>query len=431
MCATQPPSADRLHLELRVHLALGGIYAEHRAFSSADCGRAYSRALELCREIGDAREIFAALSGMGSFEITRGNLSRSRELAEECLQLAAQQTSRPPFIMGHLLLGGTLFLGGHFTTARWHLEKAIHLYEEDRSSRKGKQVMYVQDQKATGLCYLGLGLTIMGHLDAGLEAAREGVRHARALGAMHALNFSLCYLAGVHHFRREATEALQCATESLELSRAQGFASWRGASQMVRGEALMQLGAIDEGFAEIVAGVNAHSDMDAISYLSFSVSVRIRGLLTTGRFDEALEAVEEGLSTSEQREERFYLAELLRLKGEALSMTGQPFEAERWLRQAIAVASQQEAKLFELRSVVSLCRLLEPDTRSTVVRDLLKPACSWFAAKDVVPDLVEARNLIASIRRAVDKARPRQRTCAWNASLRELSRSAVNALTVT
>ena len=323
LCTTPPTSRDRLRLELRVHLALGGIYAEHRAFSSAECGRAYSRALELCRELGDAPQIFAALSGMGSFEITRGNLPRSRALAEECLRLASQQTSRPPFIMGHLLLGGTLFLGGHFTTARWHLEEAIRLYEEDRPSRKGKQVIYVQDQKATGLCYLGLGLTIMGHLDAGLEAAREGVRHARALGAMHALNFSLCYLAGVHHFRREAAEALKCATESLELSRELGFATWRGASQMVRGEALMQLGSIDEGFAEMEAGVNAHSDMDAISYRSFSVSVRIRGLLTMGRLDEALEAVEEGLATSDQRDERFYLAELLRLKGEVLAMTGQ------------------------------------------------------------------------------------------------------------
>ena len=48
--------------------------------------------------------------------------------------------------------------------------------------------------------------------------------------------------------------------------------------------------------------------------------------------------------------------------------------------------------MFELRSTVSLCRLLNPDSRSTVVRDLLKPACNWFAEKDVVPDLVEARN---------------------------------------
>ena len=31
---------------------------------------------------------------------------------------AAAQTSKPPFIMGHLLLGGTLFLQGEFANAR-------------------------------------------------------------------------------------------------------------------------------------------------------------------------------------------------------------------------------------------------------------------------------------------------------------------------
>ena len=196
------------------------------------------------------------------------------------------------------------------------------------------------------------------------------MRHARALGAMHALNFSLCYLAGVHHFRREATEALQCATESLELSRELGFATWRGASQMVRGEALMQLGVDRRGLRRDRGRVNAHSGMDAISYRSFSVSVRVRGLLAMGRLDEALEAVEEGLAASDQRDERFYLAELLRLKGEALAMRGVQLEAERWLREAIAVASQQEAKLFELRSAVSLCRLLHPTSG--------RPQCANF-----------------------------------------------------
>jgi tetratricopeptide (TPR) repeat protein len=237
----------------------------------------------------------------------------------------------------------------------------------------------------------------MGHLDAGLAAAREGVRHARELGAMHAVNFSLCYLAGVHHFRREATEALQCATESLELARELGFATWRGASQMVRGAALMRLGSIDDGFAEMEAGVSAHSDMDAISYRTFSISVRVHGLLTMRRLDEALEAVEEGLATSEQRDERFYLVELLRLKGEVLAMKGQELEAERWLREAIAVASQQEAKLFELRSAVSLCRLLRADSRAIAVRELLEPACGWFATEVVAPDLVDARGLLAAL----------------------------------
>jgi class 3 adenylate cyclase/tetratricopeptide (TPR) repeat protein len=396
LCTGQAPTPDRLRLELRVHLALGGIYAEHMGFSSAECGGAYTRALELCRQLGDAPQIVSALSGLGSFEITRGNLPRSRALGEECLRLAGQQTSKPPYVMGHLLLGGTLFLSGQFAPARSHLEEAIRLYEEDRPSRKGKQVLYVQDQKATGMCYLGIGLTIMGHLDAGLAAAREGVHHARALGAIHAMNFSLCYLAGVYYFRRDAADSLQFATESLELAREQGFATWRGASQIMRGDALMRLGSIGEGFAEIEAGVNAHSDIDAISYRTVFSGILVRGLLTTGRLDEALEAVEEGIATSEQRDERFYVAELLRLKGETLAKKGRPLEAEYWLREAIAVAERQEAKLFQLRGTVSLCRLLPAERAATAVRERLAPICRWFPADAVAPDLTEARTLLAA-----------------------------------
>jgi tetratricopeptide (TPR) repeat protein len=209
------------------------------------------------------------------------------------------------------------------------------------------------------------------------------------------MNFSLCYLAGVYHLRRDTAEALQYATESLDLAREQGFATWRGASQIMRGDALMSLGSIAEGFAEIEAGVDAHSDIDAISYGTFSIAVRVRGLLATGRFDDALAAVDEGLATSDQRDERFYLAELLRLKGETLAMNGRAPEAERWLREAISVAAQQEAKLFQLRSIVSLYRLLPPDRGAAVLQEQLAPVFRWFAADVVAPDLTEARSLLA------------------------------------
>jgi class 3 adenylate cyclase/tetratricopeptide (TPR) repeat protein len=392
---TQRKTRDRARLELRVHMALGGIYAEHRGFSSVECGQAYAHALALCEHLGDAPQVFAALSGVGSFEITRGNLIRSRALAEKCLELATGQALKPPFVMGHLLLGGTLFLNGEFETSRSHLEEAIRLYEEDQPSRKGRQVLYVQDQKATGLCYLGLTLTIMGHLGPGLDAAREGVRHARSLGGLHAVNFSLCYLAGVHHFRRETREALERATESLELAREQGFATWRGASQMIRGEALVSAGSSDEGFAEIVAGLNAHSGMDAISYQTFSISVLVRGLLAARRLDEALEALEEGLTASEQRNELFYRAELLRLKGDVFAMKGCPLDAERWLHEAIALAKKQGARLFELRSAVSLCKLLDGDRRQVALRTELAPVCDSFATEVATPDLAEARALMS------------------------------------
>ena len=165
LLAAQPPSGARTRLELRVRLALGGIYAEYRGFSSKECAEEYGAALALCRALGEAPEIFSVLSGVGAVEITRANFGQCRALAEECLTLAARQQAKAPFIMGHLLLGGTQFLCGEFIAAREHLEKALALYDENAAARVARQVLYVQDQKSTGLSYLCLTLAALGYPD--------------------------------------------------------------------------------------------------------------------------------------------------------------------------------------------------------------------------------------------------------------------------
>jgi class 3 adenylate cyclase/tetratricopeptide (TPR) repeat protein len=397
LSALHPDTRSRWQLELRVQLVLGGIYAEYRGFSSAECGRAYARALELCQQLGDTPQVYAAIAGAGSFEITRGNLVESRALAEQCLAMAARQQSAAPFVMGHLLLGGTLFLNGEFAASRRHLDAALRAYDEDRPSRKGKQVLYVQEQRSTGLCYLALTLTIMGYLEEGLHAARDGVLHARSLGALHAENFSLCYLAGVHSLRREMDGALRVATESLEMARKQGFASWRGVSQLIRGEAIVSAGFVAEGLAEIVAGRAAHTEMGAVSYQTFTTAVFARGLLAAGRIDEALVALDDGLASGERRNERFCFAELFRLKANAFSARNQIAEAERWLLESIEVARRQEAKLFELRGAIDLCKLAPPDRRRSIAHDTLGPLCDWFGSATDLPDLTEASGLLASL----------------------------------
>lgn len=405
LLASEPDGRPRWQLELRAYLVLGGIYAEYRGFSSPDCGQAYAHALALCERLGDAPQVFAAIAGVGSVEITRGNLVASRALAEKCLAMAERQSSRPPFVMGHLLLGGTLCLNGEFVSSRTHLDEALRLYEEDRqsragrqdrASRAGRQVLYVQDQKSTGLCYLALDLTFMGYLDDGLKAAQEGLAHARSLGAPHAENFSLVYLAGVHRFRREMEQALRVSTESLELARKQGYATWQGVSQLIRGEALVHVGSFDEGFAEIVAGHAAHREMGAASYQTFTAAVLAGGLLAAGRIDEAIKVLDDGMADGNLRNERFCFVELLRLKAEACRRRHERADAERWLLEAMALARQQQAKFFELRCAVDLCKLAGPARARSDVQQVLAVLCNWFGPTLDVPDLAEARALSAS-----------------------------------
>ena len=245
--AAQPESRARMRQELLLYIALGDINAEYRGFSAAECGDAYRKALGLCRALGDAPEIFSVLSRLGSFHITRAEFSQCREVGEECLARAAGQPLQAPFVMGHRMVGGMSFLTGEFTAARRHLEQALVLYDQDAASERGQQVIDVQDQKSSVLCYLALTLSIMGYLDSGLRAAEESLRHSRTLGDPHTVNFSLCFLAAVLHIQSDSQQALLRATESLELAREQRFATWIGISQMIRGASLVQNGSCAEG----------------------------------------------------------------------------------------------------------------------------------------------------------------------------------------
>jgi tetratricopeptide (TPR) repeat protein len=297
--------------------------------------------------------------------------------------------------MGHLLLGGTLFLTGELTGARDHLEQAISRYEQPAAPPR-QQVLYVQDQKSTGLCYLALTLTLLGQPDSGMRAAEHGLAHSQSLGGPHTVNFSLCYLAAVCHIQRRSRQALERATRSLAFAREQGFATWIGVSQVVRGASLVRNGEPEAGCEEIAQGMNAHRAMEAIAYQPFCLSLYAEGLVACGRPDEALEALARGIALSAETGERFYLAEMWRQKGEILAGTGNPAEAKQWLRKAIELSGQQQARLFELRSAVTLCRLLDGQERSRVLREVLEPAYRAFKEGFDTADAVDAKASLGS-----------------------------------
>jgi class 3 adenylate cyclase/tetratricopeptide (TPR) repeat protein len=357
LLAAQPHDESRLRREVNVYRTMGGIYAEYRGFASADCGRAYEAALERCRALGDAPEIFAVLSGVGSYAITRADFATCRALAEECLERAARQASKPPFVMGKLLLGGTLFLQGELPDARVQLDEALRLYQEIGGQRRGGQVLYVQDQKSTALCYLALVQTITGDPHAGIAAAEQGLAHSRSLGGPHAVNFSLCYLAAALHIAGDADAALMGAEQSIDEARERGFATWVGISRVVRGASLIRRGMLDEGIAELARGTEAHALTGAVAYQTFAHALHAEGLAAAGRLAEARSAIEKAISISDANGERFYAAELWRVRGDILASAGDDNGAAQAFRDAMAIARRQHAALFERRSAERLARL--------------------------------------------------------------------------
>ena len=106
--------------------------------------------------------------------------------------------------------------------------------------------------------------------------------------------------------------------------------------------------------------------------------------------------LKDALLRIEETGEKGAKAEMLRLNGEVLLMhdKSDAAKAESSFRAALEVARAQEAKWWELRSSVSLARLLRDTNRRDEARAVLREIYNWFTEGFDLPDLKDAKALL-------------------------------------
>jgi predicted ATPase len=95
-----------------------------------------------------------------------------------------------------------------------------------------------------------------------------------------------------------------------------------------------------------------------------------------------------------QTQERWIEAETHRIHGELLRKVGDEVAAQNSFGCGLAVAQRQRAKLWELRTVLSLSRLWRDQGKRAEARDLLGPIYNWFTQGFDAPDLKDAKALL-------------------------------------
>ena len=110
--------------------------------------------------------------------------------------------------------------------------------------------------------------------------------------------------------------------------------------------------------------------------------------------ENGLAAIAEALAIAAETGEGLVEADLHRLKGELL---GDSAEAEDCFHRAIEIARRQNAKSFELRAVMSLCRLHDRQGRRTDARQMLAEIYGWFTEGFDTSDLKDAAVLLERV----------------------------------
>jgi predicted ATPase len=129
-----PETAERMQQELDMQTTLGRVLIDTRGYTSPEALQAYTRAHMLCRQVGDSRQLFRVLLGLGGFYYTGGELQTAREHEEQLLSLAQSLSDRTLLIIAHGGLGRILYTLGELTRAHTHLEESMALADPQRKS---------------------------------------------------------------------------------------------------------------------------------------------------------------------------------------------------------------------------------------------------------------------------------------------------------
>jgi class 3 adenylate cyclase/predicted ATPase len=389
-----PDSPERMRRELVLRLAIGPALWAVEGYAAPEAERAYARARELCKRLGDPPELFPVLWGLWTVHLMRIELRAAYKVAEELLQLAQSKPDPVLLMRAHYALGTTSYQMGDLLPAREQLEMAIPLYNRDQP------LAFRVGVDAGVLCLSVAANTLwsLGYPDQALKRGNEALALAQVLSHPFSLVFAEQFVGGLHQLRREGRTAQEYAEQVLALSAEHGFSLWTAFGTGLRGVAKAEQGRNQEGIALIQEGLAAVRATGSEMGRAYNLNRLAKASIETGRFDDGLSALAKALAAI-QHEDRVYEAETHQLKGELLLRQddSNTAEAQNCFERAIEIARRQSAKSLELRATMSLARLLASQSRRDEARTMLAEIYNWFTEGFDTADLKDAKALLEEL----------------------------------
>jgi predicted ATPase len=401
---TLPDTPDRTQQELTLQSALGVPLIATQGFGATEVELAYTRARELCQQMGNTPQLFPALRGLWNFYNTRAEFQTSRKLAEQLLTLARRQQDLTFLLGAHRALGSDLYWLGELTQARVHLEKVITLY--DPQQHRSLALLYGTDPRIHCLSYAALTLWLLGYPDQALTRSQDALTLAQELSHSFSLALALYFAAWFYCIRREVYKVQERVEAAVTLSSQQEFPFWLMAGTILQGWSLAERGREEDGIEQMRQGLLSFRATGAEQKRPYFLALIAEMYGKVDHAEEGLRLLGEAMTLVDKTGERWWAAELHRLKGELLlaqegkrqrAKSKSEVEAEASFQQALDIARQQQAKSLELRATMSLSQLWQHQGKRDEARELLAPIYDWFTEGFDTADLQEAKALLEAL----------------------------------
>jgi predicted ATPase len=330
-------------------LTQAGLFLIHtRGMSSPEAQICWERAEPLCHSLNRPELLYSALAGQYVYSLMTDKLSATIQIAKRIYSLAQEQND-PALIMGACRhFTAAFYYSGEFESARQYAMRGLQIW------RSGSVQSPVQELIAPAvecLAYKALSEWHFGEVASSQITMAEAISLAKELNDMAALGLALYWAALLAHFEGNAAEVERLASDLIELTTRQGFASWLPGGVVLRGWARSASGKLAEGISGIEDGIRDYQATGATLRLPYFFVLEAEALYFAGRTSEALEAVREAEALAERSEGRWWCAEMHRLRGVFLEAIGaDEAEIEASFCAAIKIAKEQKSVSLEKRA---------------------------------------------------------------------------------
>jgi class 3 adenylate cyclase/tetratricopeptide (TPR) repeat protein len=381
----EAPERDLRELELRRSSFL--ILRNIKGHTAPETIDAIERAATLAEKSGNLTELVTLLIRRGFAAYFSGDVTAAEHYANQALELASRDNNSTNLAHVYFLQTVTRHIRGDLAGAEKYFAAGINFFSDQgfRQNPNGAVVGVFGNA--------AWNAWVLGHGDVARERMSQMVDAADTNNPFH-VAASNYYAALLKIFLREYGEVEALSAKALDLCERHQFPQFCAYSRCVLGQARAQLGHATEGIELIRQGIVSLSAAGARGALRPN-NYLAETLARQGDIVAALETVERALL--ENPDELLHRPEAFRLRGELRLKQGQEQLAEADFRASIALARSIGAKAWELRSTMSLARLLAKQGKPGEARAMLAEIYNWFTEGFDTTDLKEAKALLQEL----------------------------------
>src|ERR1700730_7687050 len=397
------PALRREQIRLQVALITPVIHVKGYAAPETKAAAEKARLLiQQAEALGETLEdqllLFSALYGFwGANYVAFDDGDVVRKLATEFMMLAEKQGAMVPLLIGHRVMGISLFWTGEIAEGRKHLDQAVTLYQP--REHRPFATRFGHDPGVAGLINRAFALWSLGHPKAALEDADNAVKNAREIDQAATLMYALSNATWSQIYCGNYETARALVQELLPLAQEKRAAYWTAFGLINQGCLWALTGSVSNGVSTLSSGIAAWRSTGANIWTPFFVSRLAHAYAELGDFQEASRCIKEAIQAVKTTKERWCEADISRIAGEItlISPERDAVKAEAYFERALAVAREQQAKSWELRAAMSMARLWRDQGKPQQARELLAPIYGWFTEGFDTRDLKEAKALLEQL----------------------------------